>query len=217
MSKYMRHSSVINRQSDAPDSEDYWLQQFQDKLEKTSVQPRGQNLFDEITSIMHNNSRSKYPSVQAAVDDMMQRSGLTAYLDKVKTSDDHSSGSTAFENSNTKTAQYKVNPKMPKIVQEKPTILRTLQNIIQDSKGNLPVPAIIARLRSMHARDITDESDWEDERLIRLVSQLNLQAKTNNPSSYDNYDNLGRKDYMANSDIDASNTDAFNILMPAKI
>jgi hypothetical protein len=214
MSKYTRHQSVVSRQSDEPYSDNHWYQQFQDKLQKTSVQPRGQGLFDEIASIMHN-STPKYPSVQAAVDDMMQRSGLTAYLDMSKTSQDHEVSKPAAK----KTAQAgpSQDPKMPNVIQAVPSILHTLQNIIQDSKGNLPVPAIISRLRSMHARDIAEESDWEDEKLIRLVSRLNLQAKTDNPSNYDNYDNLGKKDYMANSDIDASNTDAFNILMPAKI
>lgn len=217
MSKYMRHQSVISRQSGELHSEDHWFQQFQDNLQKNSVQPRGQGLFDEITSIMHG-SRSKYPSVQAAVDDMMQRSGLTAYLDISKTSEE-----TATPKATKKVAQVmskapaKDHSQMPQVIQERPNILRTLENIIQDSKGNLPVPAIIARLRSMHARDISDESAWEDDGLIRLVSKLNLEAKTSSPSSYDNYDNLGKKDYMANSDIDASNTDAFNILMPAKV
>lgn len=217
MPKQPRHQSVISRQSDSEYSEDHWLREFESKLQKTSVQPRGESLYDQINSIM--NTKSKYPSVQAAVDDMMHRSGLSTYLDNVKNSHD------SITPQSQKTAQKSTvetkpptNDKTPQVLQEKPSIKRTLENIIKETKGNMPVPAIIARLHSLHARDISDEGAWDDERLIRLVSQLNLQAKTDNPSSYENFDHLGQGDRgTADSDIDASNTDAFNALMPAKI
>jgi hypothetical protein len=209
MSRPSRHQSVINRQSDAEYSDDHWLRQFEDKLQKTSVQPRGNNLYDQISSIM--NTKSRYPSVQAAVDDMMQRSGLTDYL-QTKTS----SKEEAPKGKSKKTAQDM--SKMPKVIQNKPSIMNTLENIIKDSKGNLSVPAIISRLRSLHAADISDEGLWEDDKLIRLVSQCNLKAKTSNPSSYDNFSQLGQNDHSTTErDIDPSNTDAFNALMPAKI
>ncbi len=211
MSKNSRHQSVINRQSDAPESDDHWLRAFENSLQKTSVQPRGNSLFEQISTIM--NGKSKYPSVQAAVDDMMQRSGLTDYL-QTKTS----SSEEAAPSKPRKTAQANVNANMPKIIQDKPSILNTLENIVKESKGNLSVPAIISRLRSLHAGDISNEASWEDDKLIRLVSQYNLQAKTSNPSSYDNFSQLGQGDHStADSDIDPSNTDAFNALMPAKI
>lgn len=214
MAKQPRNNSVINRQSDAEYSEDHWLRQFENSLHKTSVQPRGtESVFDQINSIM--NTKSKYPSVQAAVDDMMQRSGLTAYLEIEKTS------SQEEEPQPKKIAQQQPKPsqdKVPQVIQEKPSIRSTLDNIIKDSRGNMSVPAIISRLHSLHAKDISDEGAWEDERLIRLVSQCNLQAKKNNPGNFDNFSNLGQGDHStADSDIDASNTDAFNALMPAKI
>jgi hypothetical protein len=212
MSRPSRHQSVVSRQSDADYSDDHWLRQFEDKLQKTSVQPRGNSLYDQISSIM--NSKSKYPSVQAAVDDMMQRSGLTDYLQtKTSSKDETPAGKSR------KTAQSNTDmSKMPKVIQNKPSIMNTLDNIIKDSKGNLSVPAIISRLRSLHAGDISDDGLWEDDKLIRLVSQCNLKAKTNNPSSYDNFNQLGKNDHSTTErDIDPSNTDAFNALMPAKI
>jgi hypothetical protein len=213
-----RHQSVINRQSDEAYSEDHWLRQFESSLQKTSVQPRSSDsLFDQINTIM--NGKSKYPSVQAAVDDMMQRSGLTSYLDNVKTSSVNETSSTVP----TKTAQQnaekmKDNPKTPQVMQEKPSIMQTLENIIRDSKGNLSVPTIISRLHALHASDITDESSWDDERLIRLVSFYNLKAKKDNPANFESFDNLGKRDHSnSDSDIDPSNTDAFHALMPTKI
>ena len=216
MAKQPRHNSVINRQSDSGYSEDHWLKQFEQTLERTAVQPRStESLHDQINSIM--NSKSKYPSVQAAVDDMMQRSGLTAYLEIEKTSSEEKPEQSR-KVAQQEPAKQQQNNKVPQVIQEKPSIRSTLDNIIKDSRGNMSVPAIISRLHSLHAQDISDEGAWEDERLIRLVSQCNLQAKKNNPGNFDNFNNLGQGDHStADSDIDASNTDAFNALMPAKI
>jgi len=214
MSRHPRHQSVVSRQSDAPDSDDHWLRAFENSLQKTSVQPRGNSLFEQINTIM--NGKSKYPSVQAAVDDMMQRSGLTDYL-QTKTSSADEDEPVSKPKRSKKTAQAQ-DPKTPQVIIEKPSIARTLDNIIENSKGNLSVPTVISRLRALHGSDVSDNGAWEDERLIRLVSNLNLTAKKNNPDSYDRFDNLGTGDHSSSErDIDPSNTDAFNALMPAKI
>jgi hypothetical protein len=211
MSKQPRHQTVISRQSDSEFSDDHWLREFEASLQKTSVQPKGKSTYDEITSIM--NTRSKYPSVQAAVDDMMHRSGLSTYLETVKESQEHVS-----RQKPTKTAQHKDHSNMPRVIQEIPGAARTLDNIVKESKGNLPISAILQRLRALHAKDTADESVWDDEKLLHLISQLNLEAKKNNPGVFENFDNLGKTDHAnLDTDIDASNTDAFNILMPAKI
>lgn len=213
--KNNRHQSVISRQSDSGFSEDHWLKQFEQKLQKAAVQPRNQeSLFDQINTIM--NGKSKHTSVQAAVDDMMERSGLTSYLDISKTSKMDN------ETSPKKTAALEpdhneADVNLAKVIKIKPSVLRTLENIIKETKGNLSVPAVISRLHSLHARDISDESAWEEDKLIRLVSKYNLKAKADNPATYEDYDNLGQGDHSSSdSDIDASNTDAFSALMPAK-
>lgn len=223
MSRQSRHQSVVNRQSDEGYSGDHWLKQFEDKLQKTSVQPRGENLYDQISSIM--NSKSKYPSVQAAVDDMMQRSGLTSYLENVKTSTEDTS------NKPRKTAQTRTESKPddqndgrhkrkeePKVFKKIPGLKRTLENIMRETRGNLPISAIIARLQALHAKDTADVAAWEDEDLLRMVSKYNLEAKKSNPGSFERFDQLGTGDHSTSDrDIDPSNTDAFNALMPSKI
>src|SRR5258708_11632336 len=102
MSKYMRYQPAITRNSDENISEDHWLKQFEKSLQKGAVQPRTQqSLFDQINSIM--NQKSKYPSVEAAVEDMKERSGLTAYLTKVKRAEVEASETTkkvAADNNN---------------------------------------------------------------------------------------------------------------------
>jgi hypothetical protein len=326
MSKYNRHQSVVSRNTDEYVSEDHWLKQFEKSLEKGAVQPKSQqSLFDQINSVM-NGATPKYPSVQAAVDDMMQRSGLSNYLKiskeqeggKTKTAQDHGgnlfdrlldqikkfvavrewynvghamgklekaegnpagsaldaimsfkyfhdpdlkavrvpmanwgdftlgycaghgsppeqtkrqiehinrmmtmSGTAkkaSTDQNNVMEKQVPVEPKMPVVMQKNPQILQTLENYIRSTRGNLPIPAIIDKIRSIHRGDVSEEKFWDDDDLIRLVSKLNLEAKTTNPANYENYHNLASGDHdNAESDVDSSNTDAFNALMPAKL
>lgn len=220
MSKYSRHQSIVTRQSDENISEDHWLKNFQKSLQKGAVQPRNvdSSLFDQINSIM--NGKSRYTSVDHAVADMQERSGLTAYLDKInKTSGEERDTSvkakTASDNQDAihKDVEGKV---LPKIFRKCPQTKTTLENYIRDTKGNLPVPAIIEKLRSIHQNDVSDAKDWDDDNLIREVSRQNLRAKRDNPASYENYANLGSRDHDADSEIDPSNNDAFHSLTPVK-
>ena len=224
MSRYIRHQSVISKQSDEGQSEDHWLQQFEKSLLKDAVQPREQkSLFDQINSIM--NTKSKYPSVEAAVQDMQERSGLLAYrkninkssvenaadavATKVAAADDQS----AFDKTVNMTP---VKNMTPTVIQKCPQIANTLDNYIRDTKGNLPVPAIIEKLKSIHQTDVPESKDWDDDKLIILVSKLNLAAKRDNPHSYEHYNNLGARDPGTNTEVDPSISDAFFGLMPAK-
>lgn len=321
-SKYTRHQSVVSRQSDQTDSEDSWLNRFEKSLLKDAVQPRAQvSLFDQINSIM--NGKAKYTSVEAAVEDMKQRSGLTAYLAKLnKVSEDANDASTTKVASvdvefdvladmcrnaiqagdwkelgkcvgqidsksgdpkinsveSIRTLKYFRDPEIsacrvpvdqwieygkgyaegvgsteeekekdlnftrsilekffskkassdnqeaidkkvdmtPIVVKKHPAIKKTLENYIRDTKGNLPVPAIIEKIRSIHQTDVTDGKDWDDDKLIILVSKMNLGAKKENPSLFQNYSNLGTRDSDSDSEIDPSNNDAFFALTPVK-
>lgn len=255
--RYSRHQSAISRQSDEPISEDHWLKQFQKNLAKSGVQSRSvdSSLFDQINSIM--NGKSKYPSVEAAVEDMKERSGLTAYLDKInkvseiETNDNTKKISKAEDKAEDKPVEYfelkpdnderntnyhawlekvldKFNKKkasdnnsvidktIPIVIKKFPAIKNTLNNCIKDTKGNLPISAIIDRIRSIHQGDVSDAKDWEDDNLTKLVSRLNLEAKKDNPDSFNNYSNLGLRDQDSDSNIDPSNTDAFHALNPVK-
>ena len=218
MSRQPRHQTVISRQSDESHSEDHWLKEFENKLQKTSVQPRG-SLYEQITSIM--NTKSKYPSVQAAVDDMMHRSGLTTYLSGVKESQEKVSeqkpSKTAQTMAESKADDEEEDERIPEALRKIPGLRRTLENIMRETKGNLPISAIVGRLKALYSKDTPNEAIWDDDDLLRCVSRYNLEAKKSNPSTFDKFDNLGRGDHSTDQDIDASNTDAFNVLMPAKI
>lgn len=213
MSKYIRYQPAVNRTADENISEDHWLKQFEKNLQKGAVQPRNtqESLFDQINSIM--NRKSKYPSVEAAVEDMKSRSGLTAYLDKVKKSEENQSSvkKMASDQDNA------LDKKIPIVIKKCPAIRNTLEKYISENRGNLPVPAIIDKIKSIHQKDVSDAKDWDEDKLIYLVSNLNLEAKKNNPDTFQEYSNLGVRDSAADSDIDPSNTDAFFALTPAKV
>jgi glutaredoxin len=211
--KYSRHNSVINRASDDQHSEDHWLKEFESKLNKEAVQPyKNQNsIFDQINSIM--NGKSKHHSVDAAVKDMQERSGLTAYLNNLKASEKN--------NTKTKTASDEQNAfdkdgdVAPIVIEKHPEILNTIKNYIETTKGNISVPAIIEHVKSIHRNDVSDEKSWDDDNLIRLVSKLNLKEKAKTPENTNTH-NLGKVDYNSNDNVDQSNSDAFFSLMPAK-
>lgn len=215
MSKYIRHQSVVSRYADESTDGDHWLNQFQKTLEKGAVQSRDpHSLFDQINTIM--NGKSKYPSVAAAVEEMRERSGLVAYLDNVKLSDNNFEQTTKTASDQNDVVEKKVDL-TPIIVKKCPQIKSTLENYIRDTKGNLPIPAIIDKIRSIHQHDVSDAKDWEDDKLLLLVSKLNLNAKKNNPALYEQYSNLGTHDITDENDVDPSNTDAFHSLNPAKL
>lgn len=220
-----RSTLGISRHSDEYISEDHWFKQFEKKLEKGAVQPRNpQTLFDQINSIM-NGTKARYNSVEDAVEDMKARSGLTAYLERLSTSSEESSDDNRkVAQNNTETARSPENDqnqamekKIPIVFKKCPQASDTLDNYIRDTKGNLPVPAIIDKLKSIHRGDVSDAKDWEDDNLILEVSKRNLEAKKTNPESYQNYAHLGTRDTSGESEVDPSNRDAFFALNPAKL
>lgn len=213
----MRQNSLINRNADENIEEDHWLKQFEKNLQKDAVQPyKNESFLDQIHSVM-NTSKSKHSSVAAAVQDMQERSGLIAYLKKVKTSEEDTS------DNNRKNAQVQAPTPVqapaqtPAVIKKNPMIMSTLNNYIKATRGNLPVPAIIDKIRSIHQSDVTDAKDWDEENLIKLVSQLNLKAKQDNPNNFDTNQNLGKYESDNESEIDPSNTDAFHSLTPARM
>jgi hypothetical protein len=222
MNKYSRHSSIISRQDQSSaGNENHWYQTFEKVLVRESVQPRSpETLFEQINNIM--NRKSKHTSVAAVVEDMKERSGLTAYLNQInKQSDNGETNATinkkvAQQSSDNNQVIDKKIEMTPIAIQKHPAIAHTLENCIRDTKGNLSVPAIIGRVRSIHQNDVSNAKDWDDDKLTLLVSKLNLDAKKNNPGNYEQYQNLGSRDSGSDTDIDPSNTDAFHALNPAR-
>jgi hypothetical protein len=215
MSKYMRYQPIISRNSESELDEDNWLNRIEKTLQKEAVQSKkiDQSMFEQINNIM--NGKSKYPSVQAAVDDMMSRSGVTAYLDKLNKTSKENNSATKTASDDNKVIDKKI-PIEPIVFQKCPGAKNTLANIIRSSRGHLPVPAIIARIKAIHDRDVSDVKDWDNDDLIRAVSRANLEEKSKGFEDTTNQTSLGLKDEMNDKDIDPSNSDAFHGLNPVK-
>lgn len=205
MSRYNRGNSIISRQSDSQFDEDNWMSKLQQSLLKEAVQPKAidESMFDQINAIMNN--KSKYTSVAAAVEDMKERSGLKAYLANKVSQETEAPKKIASENKN-----------QPTLFQKCPQIKQTFENVIRDTKGNLSLPAIIDRVRSIHGKDASDSKDWDEDNLMRFVSRENLKEKQNSPDTFELNNHLGEQDTHYDDTGTTSNEDAFLSLMPAK-
>jgi hypothetical protein len=215
--KHIRNQPSFSITADEDASSDFWLKQIQKNLDKTAVQSKNldDDLFNQINSIMNN--KSKYPSVEAAVQDMKERSGLSAFLKNVKISETDISGAhekIASDNNDVMLKKVPIEKTLPSIFEKCPTIQSTFDNVITDTNGNLSIPAIIDRVRTIHQHDVSNAKDWDCDDLISYVGNRNLQEKSKNPVSADPQ-NLGSRSHMFNNEIDDANTDAFKSLTPA--
>lgn len=203
-----RYNKVIIKDSDKYlDADDYI---------KTAVQPKSvdSSLYEQITNIM-NNSKSKYKTVAEAVADFAERTGLKALkekqnIEKLSKAAGEINKSASLDEDDAFDKSVKITPL---VIKKVPSIRSTIENCIADSKGNLSLPAIIEKIKSIHKCDVSDEKEWEDENLMRLISYLNLKAKSQNPNK-EVFTNLGKNDHSNDDDVYEANNDAFIGLMP---
>jgi len=208
---------TISRNSDANIDEDHWLKQFEKSLQKEAVQPRrtDESLFDQIHAVM-NGTKSKYSSVDDAVKEMKERSGLVAYLSKAQ-SISNKKVAQDVNNVFDKKSPGKIDAVVvPAAIKKCPEIKVTIENYIKTTNGNLSLPAVFEHIKSIHKTDVQD-ADWEDNNLLEFINNLNSKEKQKYNNKDRDYSNLGLADDSNNSDIDISNSDAFAILNPAKM
>jgi|688.fasta_scaffold873316_2 hypothetical protein len=141
----------------------YWAEALKNKLDKVAVQSKRVDdiLFNRINDVVKSKS-SKFSSVEDKVKEMLERSGVNSYSKNIKMS---------------KKAEVNENNSGPKLFQKYPQILNTLENIIKDSKGTLPVIAILDKLHSLHKRDVEDQSLFQDDSLKQFIVRKNLEIK----------------------------------------
>lgn len=168
---------------------------FKKELNKSAVQPINKTVIDQINNII--NKKSKFPSVNAIVEDMQQRSGYAEYLKNKKN---------ANQDIQMNTSNDSMNPDLFSVC---PQAKDTVQNIVIESHGLLPVPAIIDRLMTIHKKDCRENKFWSDQKLVVYVYNINKNEK----SKYidrSNYDQLGKRPTVEDNDKD--NLQAFPIL-----
>jgi len=174
----------ISLDSDYSEMEDL----FKEELKKISVESAHKHTIDQINNIL--NKKPKFPSVQAIVEDMQKRSGYLDYVKAKKESKDlETDGSIDGE---------------PELFSVIPGLKQTINNIIIDTKGLLPVPAIFEKLQSIYSKDRKHKA-WGDVKLAVYVSKLNKQEKTKTPQQTPQ--NLGKTDVS----VDDSNEGMFSL------
>lgn len=181
--------------------EDFWLNELEKNLQKNAVKTKEQDdyLFNQLNSILNRNSKSKFSSVNEVVEDMKNRSGLTAYLDKIKLSE---------KNITVKKAS---STEEPIIFSKHPEIKKTIENYVNSTSGYMSIPAILQKVMTLYKSDVLDLNTWEDPALVKFISRLNLEAKSKNVNP--NYSNLGIVSDV--KDFSPENTDAWHHLMPS--
>lgn len=213
--RYSRHQTVINREKDAHIDDDYWFRQFEKNLEKSAVTSKrvDQSLYDQINSVM--NIKSKYTSVSAAVEDMMQRSGLTAYLDNVKVSEENINKKVAEESAKeVKKNSKQVKPLLMSLKDGK-NVLDFIKNRAESTKGSISVPALKETTRAVFNNKVSDDRYWEDPQLLIYIHNVVSDEKKKHHRDEQQNGNFGKIQVNINYDADPSNNDAFHILMPA--
>lgn len=209
---------VISRESDNVDNgpTPSWMSEFAKSLSKVSVQPykHEDSVFDQISSII-NSSKPKHSSVDDAVKDMQERSGLVAYQDRMKALAENIKTAGCCEHDHGDEDKKKVKVK---IFELKPQIQSTFDNVITDTHGNLDIPAIIDRVKGIHRKDVSDDAAWDDDGLMGYVNDKCIEVKKMNPDiSDDDNLNLGKIPNFDEKDIDRSNDDALFSLTPAVV
>lgn len=189
-----------------------WMDEFAENLAKQSVESKSKansSIYDQISSIMGN--KPKYPTVQAAVDDMQERSGMKDFLSKLQ-----SQGQTEGAGASKK-AQTTPNEQI-KLFRDVPQLKQTIYNYLEATNGNLPVPAIIEKMKSIHRGDVVDDAEWDDPAFLTYVNNQNIAIKKKHPDDNAVYHDLGKVQHNTlDEEVDPSNDDAFHSLNPATV
>ena len=208
-SPIVRVSDELEQDAAAPQ----WLSDFATNLSKSAVQPyreEQQSIYDQINSVM-NGSKSKFNSVEQAVDSMKERSGLLAYHNKIDAQKyDVQKMAQLIEEAGKKESDIK-------LFQLHPGIQNTINNFVTDTHGNLSIPQIIEKIKSIHSQEVPEGECWDDENLFKYINDKNIEIKKNYPDNDVENMNLGKITPMNDSEIDKSNSDALFSLTPAVI
>lgn len=202
---YGRNTGIISRDLSSTDKEynkePSWFDEFVENLEKNAVQSREKDssTYDQISQIL--GKKSKYSSVEEAVQDMRKRTGLEAFLNAKAES----------EKKSKKTASTDVEPVIFKSL---PKVKIFIDNFVSDRPG-IAIEAVVHALELYFNKDINKEE--LDDDLRSYINNKIQEVKSMHPEKND-ADNMeiGKLDTNDSSDIEL-NSDVFQGCMPAKV
>lgn len=188
-----------------------WLNDFAASLHKTSVQSADadRSMFDQISEIL-GGPKSRYATVDEAVQDFQKRTGLAQYLQMCE----------AEQAEVTKVAgigeladMNDADGKLPKLLEEHPEIQSFIENFVRDRKGFIHGPAVIESIRIIFRNENFSSDELEDKYLRKYISDRIMDEKSKHEEKAPPVGDLGKLDYSAHS---GEAQDAFAIIMPAK-
>lgn len=194
---YGRSSFTINRDNDEviknPRHPD-WIDEFASNLEKSAVKSKKDDyaLFDQISHIM--SGKSKYSTVEEAVEDLKRRTGLTSYLEKVK------SASVIVENI--------------QAFKDAPELKIFIDNYVSDNPGTTPEAVVHNALNIKTIKERLPLGDDLDDDVKKYINDklIEEQAQHKSPKSEDM--NLGKNDNSVNDQLQVD--DPFSACEPAR-
>lgn len=196
MSKYKNRQEYITTVSGAASCDNDWANELEKQLEKQAVKSRSvdQSMFEQINSII--SGKSKYHSVDAAVQDMQRRSGFLDYQKKKVAGEEKSS-------KNTK----------PEIFQKYPHIEETVSNMYSRPTPPMDVNAALEELKRFHGNEVSDGSLFDSNDLAQYLVSREKKTEKNKPKDVNH--NFGKQINISNEDADISNADPWAALQPA--
>ena len=180
------------------------LQSFISNLHKnliSSAQRKQSGFYEEISQ-MFGGPKKKYNSVQAAVDDMITRTGLQTHLQNIS----------AQQKQTKKVAQQELFASLKPHVRE--NIFHFIRNKISDSQGEIAIPALQDEILSLFRNEGVLTEDVYSEATARFINQALIAEKIKNPTQKTSDPNLGKNLHHDLED-DGSNSDFFRSLNPA--
>jgi hypothetical protein len=180
------------------------MNDFIKNLDKLATQPRQENLFSQIQSIV-NGTGSKFSSVEDKVKDMQERSGFAEYRRKVSEKEETTKVAQVEENSETNDN--------PEAIKKFPPLGIAINSYVDKIKGSDSIISVIEKMKSLYRSELPEDTDWNDVNLYEYINQAIIRAKHQ-------YVTPGYTGFEANSDtvddlhVDESNNDPFAILSP---
>lgn len=175
------------------------MNEFIKNLDKMATQPKQDNLFSQIQSIV-SGTGSKFSSVEDKVRDMQERSGFAEYRRKVSKNEE-----------TTKVAQ--VEDDNPAAIKKFPPLAIAINSYVDKIKGSDSIMSVIEKMKSLYRSELPEDTDWNDVKLYEYINQAIIQAKHQYVTpSYTGFE--ANHDTVDDMHVDESNNDPFAILSP---
>ncbi len=190
-----------------------WLDRFADRVAKKDKTPvtaveagrlrNKANLMDQIQSIV--GGKTRYSSVENAVRDYQERTGLSEYLRRVQSGQNNGQTKTAYTLPSS-FSQYNKN------VQDK--LISYINNTIETNKGYISIPALQQDIKQLFRNDGVQAQDIDNLEVAKFLNDLIILRQRDNNSHDVNNLNIGKDVGTKNVEDDGSNTDFFKGLLP---